>query len=459
MEIIMEWIVRFMVWLSRWAQPLSRCGIIRYDEWHPGKKLKMLLVGYNGARNTGADARVVALVEQLIEEFGNDAIEITVMTLNPENVKGYFPASVKLYPFPTFFCWSLFRAASAHHVALLCEGSTLTHTFADALSMFFCQAAGIMKQQGKPCVAYGSDVTPLQRRLRRLTQQMCSEVQFIARSKPSLNALNNMGLRCTLGTDTAWTFGVPTQNDKGRELLIQQGWDGKQRLMGVAVINPYCWPVRPSMWKWFKAFVTGQRKLQYDKMYFFSDSANRRRKYQRYLTQLATAVKAYKAENDAFVVIIGMEKLDARACQDFRQLMGDDCAMVTSLDTPVFQMTSLLHCLDVLVTSRYHAAVLSMLKGMPIVAVSMDNRLDGLFRDIPVIEPHLHHVGDTDLANGVIRSLKEAEANNSAIVDATSRYVDDCRTTLKEMATTLAKQVHTITPSDEITLKHGVIDN
>lgn len=170
MEIIMEWIVRFMVWLSRWAWLLSRCGIVQYEERQPGQRQKILLVGYNGARNTSADARVVALVEQLIEEFGNDNIEITVMTLNPENVRGYFPESVNLFPFPTFFCWPLFRIASAHHMAILCEGSTLTHTFADALSMFFCQAAGIMKRQGKPCIAYGSDVTPLQRRLRRLTQ-------------------------------------------------------------------------------------------------------------------------------------------------------------------------------------------------------------------------------------------------------------------------------------------------
>lgn len=48
----MEWIVRFMVWLSRWTQLLSRCGIVGYEEYQPGEKLKVLLVGYNGARNT-----------------------------------------------------------------------------------------------------------------------------------------------------------------------------------------------------------------------------------------------------------------------------------------------------------------------------------------------------------------------------------------------------------------------
>ncbi len=441
MEIILKWIIQFLIWLSRWARLLSCCGIIQYEEWHPGQKLKILLVGYNGARNTGADARVVALVDQLIEQFGNDSIEITVMTLNPENIKGYFPESVRIFHFRTFFCWSLLRATSAHHMALLCEGSTLTHTFADALSMFFCQAAGIMKRQGKPCIAYGSDVAPLQRRMRKFTQQTCSDAFFIARSKPSLNVLKEMGLQCTHGTDTAWTFRVPEQYDLGREMLISQGWDGKKKLIGVAVINPYCWPVRPSLTKWIRAYVTGKRKLQYDMMYFFSDSEERRQNYQQYLNELSQAVKAYKDANDAFVVVIGMEKLDTQACHHFKQKMSEGCALITSSETPVFQMTSLLHCLDILVTSRYHAAVLSMLKGMPIVAVSMDNRLDGLYQDIPALADHLHHVGDVGLADRIIHSLEKAEANKSEIIDATSRYVDQCRLTLKEMSATLAKQI------------------
>ena len=30
----------------------------KYETWSPGEKLKILLVGYNGMRNTGADVRV-----------------------------------------------------------------------------------------------------------------------------------------------------------------------------------------------------------------------------------------------------------------------------------------------------------------------------------------------------------------------------------------------------------------
>lgn len=445
MDKLIEWIVWGLVWLSRWARALSRIGLVKYATYEHGQRLKVLLVGYNGARNTGADARVVALVEQLTEAFGHDKIEITVMTLNADNVRGYFPDYVRILPFPTFFCWPLFRAASAHHAAILCEGSTLTHTFADALSMFFCEAAGIMKRQGKPCIAYGSDVTRLQPRLARLSKAMCSDVHFIARSQSALEVLQEMEFNCRLGTDTAWTFTVPPAKDNARKALMQQGWDGSKPLLGVAVINPYCWPVRPSFWRWMKAVILGQRALQYDMMYFFSDSPERREQYALYLAQMAEAAKAYRDAHDAFVVIIGMEKLDAQACSDFRALMDKPCALFTSRDNDVFAMTSVLHQLNALITSRYHAAVLSMLKAMPVVAVSMDNRLDGLFHDIGFADKYLHHTNDADLATHISRSIEEADAHAADIIATIRQHVQQSRTTLKEMSQLLTQWINTTT--------------
>ena len=45
-------------------------------------------------------------------------------------------------------------------------------------------------------------------------------------------------------------------------------------------------------------------------------------------------------------------------------------------------MTGVLRELSALVTSRYHAAVLSMERGCPVAAVSMDERLDTLMKEL-----------------------------------------------------------------------------
>ncbi len=394
-----------MVWLSGFVRPLSRIGLCRYEEYKAGQPLKILLVGYNGARNTGADARVVALTQQLEKALGAEKATLTVMTLDEENVSGYFSEAVRILHFTTVFMCSLLRACSQHHVAILCEGSTLTPTFAEALCVFFCEAAGIMDRQGKPCIAYGSEVGRLDGWLARLSTDLCSNAYFIVRTEESLQNLQALGLKGHVGTDTAWTFQDKEGEQWARQRLLEAGWDGSQPLMGVAPLNPFCWPVRPSLWRWLKAVVTRDFSLQYDKLYFFSDSPERREQFERYLTAMTAATNQYSREHNAFVVILGMEKLDTRVCELLEQRIERPHVVCTSKTCNVFQMTGLIRQLSVLLTSRYHASVLSMERSIPIVAVSIDARLNGVMREVGLADHYLHHATDGDLGNRITASL------------------------------------------------------
>jgi len=423
-----------MVWLSGFVKPLSRLGLFRYEEWSEGKVLKILLVGYNGARNTGADARVVALTEQLQKAFGAENVQLTVMTLNKDIMKGYFDERVRLFPFSTDFFFSLIRAASSHHVALLCEGSTLTRTFADALTVFYCEAAGVMRKQGKPCIAYGSEVGHIDGWLAELCRDLCSDTYFIVRTEESLRNLHDLGLNGHVGTDTAWTFKSREGEEWAHNSLLANGWDGQKPLLGVAVINPFCWPVKPSLWRWIKAIATRDFSNQYDKMYFFSDSAERRQRFHRYLSEIAAAVNSYQREHDAFVVVLGMEKLDAEACRLFAEKMAGRNAVYTSDKCDVFQMTGLLRQLSTLVTSRYHAAVLSMEHTIPIVAISMDGRLDGVMREVQLDGHYLHHVNDAGLEQRLVESLHRADTHREEIADTIRRHLTIYKNKVDEMS-------------------------
>lgn len=433
MDIFLSYIVRVVVCFSRFARPLSQLGLFGYEEWQQGRALKILLVGYNGARNTGADARVVALTQQLEQVFGADRAELTVMTLDRDNVSGYFSARVRLFKFTTLFFLPLLRAASHSHVAILCEGSTLTRTFADALCVFYCEAAGIMQRQGKPCIAYGSEVGHVDGWLGRLSRDMFRDTYFMVRTESSLQNLRQLGLKGHVGTDTAWTFQTPEGETWAREQLLRDGWDGKKPLMGVAVINPYCWPVRPSLWRWAKSVLTGDRSLQYDKMYFFSDSEERRRNYRLYLEGMASAVNLYQQEHDAFVVILGMEKLDTSACLEIEKKTVGRHALYTSLNYNVFQMTGLLRQLSVLITSRYHAAVLSMEGRFPIVAVSFDDRLDGVMSEAKLDRDYLHRVDDPQLGDLITASLHQADSHRKEIAGLIAGHLSDYKEKTHQM--------------------------
>ena len=409
-------------------------GLVQYEEWQKGQPLKILLVGYNGARNTGADARVVALTEQLKKALGAGEAELTVMTLDTESTKGYFAKSVRLFRFSTFFFFSLIRASSSHHVTVLCEGSTLTRTFADALTLFFCEAAGIMKRQGKPCIAYGSEVGHMDGWLGKLCKDMFQDTYFMVRTEQSLHNLKALGLKGHRGTDTAWVFQTVEGETWANTQLHHAGWNGKQPVIGVAVINPYCWPVRPSLGRWMRAIITRDFSNQYDKMYFFRDNNQRRQAFHHYLKEMASAVNHYQREEDAFVVILGMEKLDAEACRIIEKQMYRPHAVYTSETCDVFQMTGLLRQLSILVTSRYHAAVLSMEHTIPIVAVSMDARLDGLMEETELHKSYLHHVDDKQLAERITASLHQAEKHRTEIANTIRHHLATYKNKVEEMS-------------------------
>ena len=423
-----------VVWLAGWVKPCSRMHLCHYEEWQKGQPLKILLVGYNGARNTGADARVVALTRQLEQAFGTTQAQLTLMTLSKDNVRGYFPEAVRLWRFTTVFVFSLLRACSRHHVAILCEGSTLTPTFADALCMFFCEAAGIMRRQGKPCIAYGSEIGHLDGWLARLSSDLCRDTYFIVRTEASLHNLNALGLSGHVGTDTAWTF----QDEKGaawaRQHLIDSGWDGKQPLMGVEPLNPFCWPVRPSLWRWLRSIITRDFSQQYDKLYYFTDSQERRQQFQHYLAAMAAATDRYCREHHAFAIVLGMEQLDAEACKLLAQQLESPHVVCTSKTCDVFQMTGLIRQLNILLTSRYHASVLSMERTIPVVAVSIDARLEGVMGEVQLAEHYLHHVTDTDLEHRILASLRMAGEHEEEIRETIRRHLTIYKNMTVEMS-------------------------
>lgn len=178
---------------------------------------------------------------------------------------------------------------------------------------------------------------------------------FITRTQGSLNLLRKIGLHGHGGTDAAWSYDRAINAGEADKMLLEQGWDGKKPLLGIAVINPFCWPVRASLLKWLKGFCTGHFSGQYDKWYFFSDSPARRDAYQHYIREIAHAAGSFMQKYDYFPVLIGMERLDEKACRALRECLPCPGAMFLSGDCAADRMTGILHRLSILVTSRYHA--------------------------------------------------------------------------------------------------------
>ncbi len=404
-----------------------------YAEWKPGEKLKILLAGYNGKRNTGADVRVVAMVEQFYQVLGSDQVEIGILTLNAENIDVYFSPPTRLTEFSSIFFKDLLQACNSHHMAVLSEGSTLKSKFANALTLFFCEAAGVMKRQGKPCIAYGSEAGHMDPLVKRVASHLCSDTYFIARTDPSLKIIHEMGMSGHLGTDTAWTFPPAESTWAKQELGEKTGWDGKQPILGVAVINPFYWPVRPSLTRLARAAITRNWDHHYEKWYFFSASDERTRQYRNYIEGIASAVNRFRAKHDVHVVLVGMEALDLDACNDLAEALDAPAELFSSRYYDGHQMTAILHSLSALVTSRYHARVLSMTGGVPSIAVSMDERLFNIFEECGHLDDYYHSTDDVRSGEALFSSMEKLWENRKQVSEEIQRSVPRYLRTMADM--------------------------
>src|SRR5258705_325629 len=87
--------------------------------YRAGDSLKLLLAGYMGTRNTGSDVRVEEIIRQLRRILGDDHIELTALSINPELSSSYF-RTVRQIELPTFFPKFLFDECSKQHGVVAC---------------------------------------------------------------------------------------------------------------------------------------------------------------------------------------------------------------------------------------------------------------------------------------------------------------------------------------------------
>ena len=229
--------------------------------------------------------------------------------------------------------------------------------------------------------------------------------------------LGRLGVPTELGTDTAWTF-EPHGHEYGERVLRQAGWDGQTPVLALCPINPFWWPVRPSLLKLALHQSLGlYRESHYRSIYFHRNGSEVNTAFHRYLSSFSTGVAAFCREKRVFPVMIGMEALDRRACEIMSHHLGE-LPLFVSDQYDMYELVSILCCCHMVVSSRYHALVTSMPFMVPSAGITMDERIRNLMREREQ-KDLLLEVGDPDLSEKLIlilhKLLKDAEGLRSAI--------------------------------------------
>ena len=390
------------------------------DPWKPGQKLKLLFAGYNGTRNTGSDLRVEEITRQVRRILGAENVDLSVMSQDFDLTRGYFGEARQVH-LPDLFPPFLHSEVRRNHGVVACEGSMFKSKFANALTAMMIGALGIAAAQNKLSIAYGAEAGEMDPLLQKMCQRYCADSLVITRNVESQQVLGKLGVATELGTDTAWTF-EPHGPEYGRKALRDAGWDGTTPVLAVCPINPFYWPVKASIAKWFAHAVAGAyQKSYYRTIYFHRSGRAVDTAYEKYLSEMAEGVRQYRQTRNVFPVLVAMEMLDRDACERVAEKIGG--APIFSSDRfNMYEIVSVLRECDRMLSSRFHAIVSSMPAGVPSAGVTMDERIRNLMRD----RGHAHLVMRVDepaLADKIVAALRALDAETDAVRDAMGRSV------------------------------------
>jgi len=411
--------------LEGWVSSLVELNKLEWmlgagEPWKPGSKLKLLFAGYNGTRNTGSDVRVEEMLRQIRRVLGAENAALSVMTQNFDLTRGYFGDAKQVY-LPDVYPPFLHRIVRENDGVVACEGSMFKSKFANALTTMMIGALGIASAQNKLSVAYGAEAGHMDTVLQRMCRRYCRDSVVITRNAESQATLGKLGVQTELGTDTAWTF-EPLVPEYGQKALFSAGWDGKTPVLGICPINPFWWPVSPSLVRWVAHSMAGAYKESYYRTIYFHRSGRAvDTAYERYLTAFAGGVNAYRKSRRVFPVLIAMEMLDCNACERFAEKLGG-APVFASSQLNMYELVSIARACHRLISSRYHAIVTTMPAAVPSAGVTMDERIRNLMRERGH-ERLLMSVDDAELEEEVVDALNALDAEAEAMRDAMERTV------------------------------------
>lgn len=428
-------------WMIDWmSRTIERAHLNRSngsaDNHQPGKKLKLLFAGYNGAYNMGADVRVEEMIRQVNHLFGADRVDAAVFRYEDPRADAYFGDTHKLQPqvlFPRY----LSRIVPEFDGVIACEGSTFKSKFTDLLSALMVGSLGLASANDRLSIAYGAEAGDMTPELTEMVTKHCRDSYIVTRNQESTERLKLLGLNSEIGTDTAWTF-EPLPREYGEWELRKQGWRGEPLLIACP-INPFWWPVQIHVRKSMARLLGLYRNSHYARVFFFQSNHEVEQKFDRYLRAWAGAISAFCKKRGYFPVVAASERLDKFAMRRLSGLLGGTPTFLSS-EYDVCQFVSILRCADLMVSSRYHAVVTSMPGGVASAGVSMDERLNNLMHD----RGHEHllmNVSQPDLEDQMFTALEILRSDREQIQNEISSTVVRHLGIMAEMGSRLLEHI------------------
>jgi len=386
-------------------------------------ELRVLMLGYSGANNTGAEALLLADIEDVRAVLGPKVV-ITIPSLNPPNLRRYVKETptLRIAPMPTIYFATIRRLVRENDLIMLVEGSTYMDTWSSAMLWVYLWATRCADDMGKPCLAYAVDAGEIRSDLNRwlIRREANKTSLIITRAAAAAERLRSFGVTVPLevSADNAFNF-RPDPADAG---LLSRVWpEAGPHVVGMALVDFYLWPVIMKLW--------GSKEDCYKWPYYFTRSPERTHATETLARSYAALADDIITRHGKAVALIGMESLDEVLLRKVHGYMAhhDRARIFCSREYNASQMVVILRSLELLVTSRYHACVLSLAAQIPQIAVGHDLRLKTIYRELGLFEDFFVEPNAHDLRESLQPRVERLLEDPSCVRDALRRGYESHR--------------------------------
>ncbi|WP_028350248.1 polysaccharide pyruvyl transferase family protein [Bradyrhizobium murdochi] len=296
---------------------------------------KVLIVGYNGLNNAGADLRSVIVAQMLQTRKANDFSHMTLCTFDMSRSAYLLPGARQVLLGETFLP-ALTSAVSTSDLVAISEGCA----FFPKPFALYAQALRLAADMNKRAVVFGCSVGALLREHYAVLSEASTEALIFTRDELSYRRLQARGIVARLGTDPVWALDLSAPDVKG---TVDHG-------------------VRASANRDLIVVCPGYR---------FANAAA-------YEVALAKALRPFAREK--VLVLVSFASIDDDVCERVARRLAAQYMPRSAGFKELFAVLTRAHAV---VSARYHGIVLGILSGAVPILVAQDKRLLELGKMLP----------------------------------------------------------------------------
>jgi polysaccharide pyruvyl transferase WcaK-like protein len=321
---------------------------------------KVLLAGYHGFNNCGADARLEIILQDLKKI--NKEIEITILTFfKPKRkINGIKYLQVSLISFYIKFNFII----KNFDCVIIDEGIPFNDSWSNFYYNYFLFCIKLAKKNNKKVIFYSIDCDKLKKSNQKKIKYYLNNYSdlIVTRSDLSYDYLKKMGVKSSiLVKDADPTFLIKESNKKIKL------FDNNNQIVAFSIKNFYGYPMKLNFF--------GKKENLYHYPFYFS--CNNQKACNNFVIQIAKIVDKIISKYNYNIIFIEMEpNIDWKInCDIINKVKYKNNVKIVSYNKySANKIKKILSSVKLLISSRLHTILFSLEYTFPIIGIGADNR-------------------------------------------------------------------------------------